>query len=275
MRSSSIREPSDNTSDYFSRKRDIFRRPPLIAAWLITSILPFALFSQERPTAQPPSTESPLPQKPEESVTTYLDRQIALRSNESIKTQIKRDILLLYRLSKNFGKEVQNSDQTLAHIRDLYRQGMEHYYRGEAILAKRSLDEARVISLGLFKKFSEHFGKQISELLSTCSESMVNKEMESSLDPGNGRISDALIENHYKLKIAYAQTATAEALIRDDRYDTAIDHYRIAKIYAVRILKDLEMDANKKAALEEKYRVDLIDAVGGVADNPVSGEKPQ
>jgi len=244
------------------KNRTIFPSTVRIIAFPFALVTTAPLFSQTQP---------PIPA--ERETTTYLDRQIAARKIDTLKVQVKTDIFRLYKLQKNMGAQVSGAQELYQRIRGLYQKGMDSYYKREVIESYNALKDARSLALDLYQKYSDYYEKQLSELLATCSESLVNLEMESSVNPDQGYLLDDIAQNHYKLKIAYNEVATANRMKRDNRYDTAVEHFRIAKLYAIHVIKALETNPEKKAALDAKYRIDIIDAMGGVSGKGTSSQK--
>jgi|GEM_PF-1415131 len=205
---------------------------------------------------------------PERRVTTYLDVHHAVRNIKNLKEQAKLDVIRLNKITTNFKGKVQGADEEYKAIKENYKKGIDQYYRREYLDSSFTLKDTRKMSQDLYKKFAEHFQKQVGELLNSCSESMVNYELRNLAD----QISiDQMRQNQYRLKIAYNQVFYADQMTRDNRYDAALDHLRLAKLYAIQVLKNMEPDESKKAAMDKQYEADIIDAMGGVVGNASTG----
>ena len=235
----------------------------LLCAWPI-----FPLLSQTADTKPATSYDY---DHPERRVVTYLDVDHAIRNINSQKAQVMQDIVRLNKIIVNFNGKIQGADADYKKIKDSYQKGIDLYYRREYIDSSYALKDTRKMTLELYKKFSDHFQVQVGELLNSCSESMVNHELKNLPGENKDQISiDDLKQNQYRLRIAYNQIYLANQMTRDNRYDAAIDHFRLAKLYAINVLKNLETDASKKAAMDKQYEADIIDAMGGVMSNAPS-----
>jgi len=235
--------------------------------WTIISFLSMPVFSQETENKEKPTYDS---DHPERKVTTYLDVHHAVKNINPLKDQVKLDIIRLNRAVSNFKGKIEGADNDYNLIRENYKKGIDLYYRREYLESSFVLKDTRKMSQNLYKKFTEHFQVQVGELLNSCSESMVNNDLKS-ID--NQVSFDELRQNQYRLRIAYNQVYMADQMTRDNRYDAALDHLRLAKLYAIHVLKNMETDSAKKEAMDKEYAADIIDAMGGLVgsvqtDNP-------
>ena len=240
----------------------------LIASILL--MLPFSYSSAQNAENKPaPAYEE---DHPERKVSTYLDVHHAVKNINPLKSQVMLDIYRLNKIITNFNGKIQGADADYKNIKENYKKGIDLYYRREYLESSYVLKDTRKMSQNLYKKFSEHFQKQIGELLNSCSESMVNIELKNIPGDGSGSVSlDTIRHNQFRLRIAYNQVYLADQMTRDDRYDAAVDHLRLAKLYAINVLKNLETDETKKAAMDKQYEADIIDAMGGVVGSANSG----
>lgn len=193
----------------------------------------------------------------------YLERHHAIRRVNQIKGRTLTDIKRLKILVANFGPDVEGAQAEFEKIRELYHSAEKERYRRRFVASARLHEGTRKLILDLYKKFTTKFQDQTAELLAECAENMVDAEFAVSGEPGQSTGSTARIFNSsQKLYIAYQQTAMAENMIRTDRFDVAITHYRLAKSFAINVLRNLEDSSQKQNEIEKKYKVDLLDARG-------------
>ena len=264
--------PLRKESANFRHPSTIFRNS-VYGKLFITAVLVLIPFSYSSPqNAEKKQAPTYDENHPERKVSTYLDVHHAVKNINSLKSQVMLDIYRLNKIINNFNGQIQGADADYKNIKDNYKKGIDLYYRREYLESSYVLKDTRKMSQNLYKKFSEHFQKQIGDLLNSCSESMVNIELKNIPGDSSSSISlDTIRHNQFRLRIAYNQVYLADQMTRDDRYDAAIDHLRLAKLYAINVLKNLEMDETKKAAMDKQYEADIIDAMGGVVGTANSG----
>lgn len=208
----------------------------------------------------------------EPEVANYLDRHRAVRRVEQLQQMTILDIQRLKILVANFGSEVSDAQGDFEKIKELYRQAQEKWYKRRYVESLNLHNDAREIVVNLFKKISVLYQQDVSEMLDDCSTRLVDAEFSQSLEPGQRNdISKTIAISQQKLKIAYQQTALAEDMLRENRYSDAIKHYRLAKIFAIDVIRDLEMDPAKKQEIDTTYRVHLLDSRGIAVDNSGGG----
>jgi hypothetical protein len=194
---------------------------------------------------------------------TYLERHHAARAIMVYKDRTLNDIKRLKVLVANFGSNVDGASTEFQRIRDLYQQAEKERYRRRFVESEKLHREARKLVLELYKKFTARFQDQVADLLAQCAQNMVDAEFAVSGEPGQtGGTTSKIFLSSQKLYIAYQQTAMAENMMRSDRFDEAITHYRLAKSFAINVLTNLEDNPQKQDEIEKKYRVDLLDARG-------------
>ncbi|MCE9600168.1 MAG: hypothetical protein K8S54_19575 [Spirochaetia bacterium] len=193
----------------------------------------------------------------------YLDRQNALKGMESLRTDTQKDIRKLSVMVSNFGAEVAGSDGELKSIRDRYEESSIMYYRQMYVKARGKLDEVRVSVSALYKKFNDHYTQRTNAILVEAAKAVSGDELK--VQPGSGNETEwstDLIKNQSRLRTAYGHVAIAQDLTRDKRYGDAIDHYRLAKLFGIGLLKGMDEDPARSKAVDDKYRNDIGDASG-------------
>ncbi len=80
----------------------------------------------------------------------------------------------------------------------------------------------------------------------------------SAADPNKNR---KLFQNQMRIRIAYGQLDDAARSVTDNNPHVAIEHYRVAKSYAIRILEELD-----KSLERNKYDVDKADNLNRIFD---------
>jgi len=193
--------------------------------------------------------------------TTYLDEYHASQYSEKMKDIMRGHIHKLGVLVTNFNSQVEKSAQDYDLIKETYKQGLELFYKNRHIQSKEKLQESYRLSQELYKRFALKFQEQNTEILKNCARGITDLEMG---EAGAGQAAEStLLSNvRYKLQIAYGQTRSAEDMLEQSRNDIAIQHFRLAKMYGIDILKRIEKDPAKKAEIEKKYKLDLVDGIG-------------
>lgn len=209
-------------------------------------------------------------------VGSILDRQIAQQEVEVLKERNLRDIRRLAILVNNYA-DVEGAKADFEKLKEAYRKSMESYYLRRYISAQQGHREAAALADALYKKFTERFQRQLSEILTQCSRQIVDVQMAQSIEPGQqpAREERRRVEGSaLKIELSYRQSAIANDLIQDDRFDAAIEHLRIARSYAIGALADMQADPAKRAEIRQRYRVDLLDAQGLTADTAAQNGGP-
>lgn len=220
-------------------------------------------FSQDKSSAGEPGME-PSSEIDKKNVGTNLEKKYYFQISQTFKDKNILNIRHLNTVINNFGDSVPNSKQDLEKIKKDYQVALRYYYRRAYILSGKQMLDVDRNSNELFKKFSNFYEKQTDELLTSVADAVVTLEQKENVEPGNEKQSRYrdIQESEFKLKIAYYNMGKADEMNREARYYDALVHYRIAKEYGVKILTDLELDANKKKEIAKKYETDLNDARG-------------
>lgn len=232
--------------------------------------------AQNQPATTPPAdaVKEDAPQKLKEAPVeaTYLDIHNAARKIQTERIRTRDRLLALSRVVINYGSKVEGSDGEFQKVRYLYRTAMESYYKNRILESYQGLREANAQMDELFKKFSLFYMNQASQMLTDCSEKMVDAELE--LAKTNSTISvseEDLKKNHFRLQSAYQQIQLARDMIQDNRHDTAIDHLRLSRYFAINVLKGLEHEEAKKKEIDSKYALEILDSLGGTQETANAG----
>lgn len=233
---------------------------------------PALLFAQAAPAAQPAAPSQA--QEDPHSEDNYLERVTALKGMDVLRAETQRDIRKLSVLVQNFGAEVPGSDAEIKKLRDSYEEASVLFYKQQYVQARKVVDQVRAGTSELFKKFSENMAKRTDAILEDCAKSVSAQELTPTSGGGNEtEWSTGLIMNQARLRTAYAHVAEAKNLVRDKRYSDSIDHYRLAKLFGVLLLKNNEEDPAKQKTIEEKFKSDYQDAIGTRAAAPAGQNK--
>ena len=229
---------------------------PLVVLCLVLPRATAGLTAQEGKDAQKSSLIRPEP-------ITDLERHHAIQRIGTLRTMTHNDIKRLKILITNFGGEVSGTEEEFKKIRETYKQAEANYFRRQF---KKSMDLHTDVNqqvTEVYKKFTAHFQEQVAKLLTDCSESMTELDFSRSAEPGLEKdVAKVIEKNEFRLRIAYNQLALAEGQVREENFNNAINHYRIAKVFAINVLKYSQEDPARAKELDEKYKVDLTDAQG-------------
>lgn len=195
----------------------------------------------------------------------YLDRHRAARRIDSQRQQTATDLRKLGGLVANYGAEVSEAREKYDSIRERYTRSLELYYSQDLIEASELLDEVRDDSRELYLDFIEYYRETTTEILQEASENIVRHEMTAAAGQRPSGRTSSLRHNSQRLRLAHQQARNAEEMIRADRPDRAIDHFRIARVYGIRVIADLQENAEERANIEDKYQKELEDA--GILSN--------
>jgi len=194
----------------------------------------------------------------------YLELAHATRRAETLQERNIQDIQRLKILIANFGDRVSGSNDSFEKIKNTYKKATESYYRRDFGEARDRQVECQQQIEALFKGFAAVYKESLTALLTECSLSLSDLEFTQSLEPGQNQanLSERILRSQFRLRTAFHQAAMAEENAGGARYAMAIDHYRLGKIYAIGILKDMAQSPEKATEIETKYAVDLRDAYG-------------
>ena len=199
---------------------------------------------------------------------TDLERHHAVKRIGYLRNLTLKDIQRLKILIANFGKDVQGTQQDFEKIRETYKQAEENYFRRQFKKSRDLHEDINRQVTEVYKKFTAHYQEQVAKLLTDCSESMTALDFSRSSEPGVKKDVTRIIEkNQFRLRIAYNQLALAESQVREENFHNAINHYRLAKVFAINVLKHTQEDPAKAKELEEQYKLDLTDAQGRTLAN--------
>ena len=116
----------------------------------------------------------------------------------------------------------------------------------------------------LYSSFAKEYAEQVKQLITDGSKMLVSSELEQVTKQSKQVpfIELRNLRNSIRIRKAYQQQYTARTMEERALPRKAIDHYRLAKVYAIQAMRSLTIDRNRRLELEAKFRKDLIDARG-------------
>ncbi len=180
------------------------------------------------------------------------------------------EVIHLSQLVDRFGASVPDSRNSYLKIRENYRLGIQHYYKGEYEKCIEVMADNQHQIQSMMAKFAKNFHDSVAQLLEESSERLVEQDIATVSTGATGDMNpgENLIRNQFKIKIAYGQLSQGEKMERNEQFLTAIEHYRLAKLHAINVMLDLEENMTKRMEISKKYRVDMEDAYGLGQTNP-------
>ena len=191
----------------------------------------------------------------------YLDLFVSRKKSQKYNHATKRHLRRLYVLVKNYGSKIPGSEEVFEDVKSIYKQALARFYRREyAASWSQNLKSIH----GLYVNFAEQYKKRVENILADSSQKIVDMELSNILEPGqkHTRYIKETLRNTFKLHLAYNRTALAEYMEREKRPGDAIEYYRMAKLFAIQIIRDLEEEPELIKEIEQKYRSDVRDSRG-------------
>lgn len=188
----------------------------------------------------------------------YLEEFHFARTLDSTQNKIKNDLGALEVVVKNFGSQVQNSQQDFDTIWKKYNEAYRYSLMRKYVVAGRKMKETEDETNKLYNKFSDLYNQKVDQLLGECADAIVSIEQKQGPGAAAKYAGREISQNQHKLQIAYYQFIQAEKMRRDSRYKDSLMHLRIAKEYGISILSKLKTEEESKN-IREKYKVDLSD----------------
>ena len=185
------------------------------------------------------------------------------RAIDIVQKLVKRNLEQIYLLKvivSNFPDKGWKPDYDKAY--ESYKKAMDLYYKRNLIYSRAEFESNRKIINDLMKKMAEEYKKANQEMLTECSEKILNKSLDAKTRSDPNRDRD-LQNQLMRLKISYGQFDDAEYAMLDNNYETAIYHFRVGKSYAIKILEDMAEDV---APVKEKYKYHKADTVNRIFD---------
>ncbi len=183
--------------------------------------------------------------------------------------KFQRDVQRLHVLVKNFGGDVTNSVQTFGTIKSSYQEALIRYYKQQYTWSFKLYEENDKRIKELYEKFSEKFKIQVIKLLEEGSKKLVERKLTQTFSRGQSGKKVEIARGYQKnltsadrLKYAYYQNGLASDMDQKKYHNKAIQHYRLAKIFAIRALWSMEDDSSRQIEVEKKYNKDLLDSRG-------------
>ncbi len=242
---------------------------------LLLGILCFASLPGKAVLAQERKEDSQVPAKAEED--SVFERPVAilttafpidaLKAAHNYKGTIRKDLSRLHVIVQNYAKEVPSSQEEYKRIKALYARALSYYFRQQYISSVRAHIKNQKLIRALFLKFANYYKERTNAILNDGAAKLVEADIGS--EDGSGKPLPAssfhTLRNSFRLRLAYKQTVLAEEMEKNGLHQQAIEHYRLAKIFAIGVLYSLETDDRKRSALEKQYNKDLQDCQGRIA----------
>ena len=187
--------------------------------------------------------------------------------------RMQHDIRRLHVLVKNYGAQVSGAEQELQSVQETHKKALERYYRRQNTWSLNLHQENHKRIQGLYEKFRDRYKEQTLLLLAEISEKLASEKLKQTIERGQrgfmiepGRVYLKHLKNTVRLRLAYQQNAMAEEMQIRGLPQKAIEHYRLAKMFAIWTLRRMEKDPNRQKELETKYSKDMLDSRGLVAN---------
>ena len=254
------------------------RSPKRLAFVSLCLLLPFVAISlsaqegsEEKQTGSAVGEESDVPNRLVEfSAPFQTDAKKAVwEFNEKVGADLRR----LYVLVKNYGAEVAGAQEDFNSIQAKHKKALVRFYRRQNTWAWSLHKENHEKIQALYQKFMLKYKEQTLTLLAEVAEKLASAKLRQSTERGQrglvvepGRVYLKHLENSIRLRLAYQQNAIAREMEIRDLPQKAIEHYRLAKTFAIYTLRRMEKDPNRKKELETKYSKDMLDSRGLVAN---------
>ncbi|EQA38743.1 hypothetical protein LEP1GSC047_2263 [Leptospira inadai serovar Lyme str. 10] len=189
----------------------------------------------------------------------YLEEFHYARTLDSTQTRLKHDLAALQIVVKNFGSQVQGSQEEFDSIWKKYNEAYKFYLMRKYVVSGRKTKETELATNKLYGKFSDLYNQKVDQLLGECADTIVGVEQKQApADAAKGNAGRDISQNHHKLQIAYYEYIQAERMRKDSRFKDSLVHLRLAKEYGISILSRLKPEEESKT-VREKYKVDLSD----------------
>ena len=181
----------------------------------------------------------------------------------------RKDVPQLHILVKNYGNEVPNAQKNYEAVKSDYEKALVRFYRREYTWSLKIHQENYKRIKKLYQSFSEKFKVQVFDLLTEVSRKLAERQLTQAEQWGQDiqkvKLSKGFLkseETSARLRLAYQQNFLAEDMERQDYHQKAVEHYRLAKLFAIRAIWIMEEEPDRQTALEKKYSKDLLDSRG-------------
>lgn len=222
-------------------------RRNLKALFVIVIILTVSVagFSQESGTTNDsgnvnvnqtnPENEYSEADRPEDN---YLSRFHALDRCQVLMKRNLEEIFVLNVIKENFKKDYPDWDKMYTDVYDGYKKAMDLYYRRNVVYAAVKLEYNQKKINEFYKEISDKYKEKCLEMLNLCAVNILDLTLDAKTksDPNKNKV---LFNNKMRLRVAYGNLDDAERARLDGNYSLSIFHYRIAKMYAISILENI------------------------------------
>lgn len=149
------------------------------------------------------------------------------------------EIFTLKVIMENFKKDFSDWEKMYTDVYEGYKKGVDLYYRRDLIYAAVKLEYNKKKINEFYKEISDKYREQCLTMLNLGATNILDLTLDSRTksDPNKNR---KLFNNKMRLRVAYSNMDDAEKARLDRNYSLSIFHYRIAKMYAISILENLD-----------------------------------
>ena len=143
-----------------------------------------------------------------------------------------------------------------------YKKAMKYFYERNMIYARVEFEKNKKQISDLLEKIIAEYKKEANEMLSLCVDRIMELHLmeETRSDPNKNR---ELFHNQMRLRISYAQMDEARASRIAKNPEVALYHYRVAKVYAIKIIEALSepKDADKNKQKYDVHKADNLNRI--------------
>ncbi|MFW5808080.1 MAG: hypothetical protein ACOCWH_03395 [Spirochaetota bacterium] len=182
-----------------------------------------------------PASEYSTADRPEDN---YLARFHALERIQELEKSNLDKIFTLNVIKENFKEDYPDWENTYDDVYEGYKSAMDLYYRRKVIYAAVKLEENKKHINEFYKTVSDQYREDALDMLNLCADNILQLSLMAST-VSNPNSSRKLFNQITRLRVAYGQMDKAsEARVRR-LYWVSVQHYRVAKSYAIAILEDI------------------------------------
>ncbi len=205
-----------------------------------------------------PETQYSTADRPEDN---YLARFHALDKIYKLEKENLDLIFTLNVIKENFKGEESEWEQQYEDVFDGYKTAMDYYYRRKIIYAAVKLEENKKHINELYKLISDKYREDALTMLNLCADNILQLSLQAST-ASNPNSNKKLFNQITRLRVAYGQMDDAEEARVKRLYNTSVQHYRVAKAYAIAILEDINPEEYMG-----QYQVHKADNLNRIYDN--------
>ncbi len=172
----------------------------------------------------------------------------------------KERIFTLWVVVENFGSS--EDKDAFQSIREDFKNGVLNRYKGRYVASSRLLHQNLRDIRALFESLANVYHQKVVGILEECADALIEAELQESVAGSNELESNIKLigRNRDWLRHGYRQLTEGQNMQLQERPEFAINHYRVAKMYGIGILKNFSSDdVATKNKIESKYSIDTED----------------